>query len=67
MQTGDSVLQKLSGSKKGPPTAETVLNELQNVLKDFESARLSGFSRDERAQYEQLSQHIQENIRDILQ
>ena len=49
------------------PAAETVLGELQNVLKDFESARLSGFSREERTQYEQFSQHIQENIRDILQ
>ena len=49
------------------PTAETVLEESENALKDFEAARLSGFSREERTQYEQLSQHIQENIRDILQ
>ena len=26
-----------------PPAAETVLAELENVLKDFEAARLSGF------------------------
>ena len=50
-----------------PPAAETVLAELENALKDFEAARVSGFGREERAQYEQLSRHIQENIRDILQ
>lgn len=49
------------------PTAESVLVELENTLKDFESARLSGFSSQERAQYTQLSQRIQDNIRDVLQ
>lgn len=50
-----------------PPAAETVLAELENVLKDHETARSSGLSREEQTQYEQISQHIQKNIRDILQ
>ena len=49
------------------PAAESVLTELENTLKDFESARLSGFSSAEQAQYTQLSQRIQDNVRDVLQ
>lgn len=47
------------------PAAESVLTELENTLKDFESARLSGFSSAEQAQYTQLSQRIQDNVRDV--
>lgn len=49
------------------PAAESVLTELENTLKDFESARLSGFSSAEQAQYTQLFQRIQDNVRDVLQ
>jgi len=50
-----------------PPAAESVLSELEGALEDFETARLSGLSVEEQAQYSRLSQHIQNNIRDILQ
>lgn len=50
-----------------PPAAESVLAELESAWKDFEAARLSGFSDDERVQYAQLSQRVQDNIRDVLQ
>lgn len=49
------------------PSANAVLEDLENVWKDFAAARLSGFSAEERARYEQLSARVQENIRDVLQ
>jgi len=36
-------------------------------LKDFEAARLSGFTGEKKAQYARMSRRVQENIRDVLQ
>lgn len=49
------------------PAAETVSAGLESVLEDFDAVRLSGFSSGEQAQYAQLSQRVQGNIREILQ
>ncbi len=62
-----------SGSKEKrlqisfPAAAASVLSDLEDALKDFEAARLSGFSGEEQSQYAQLSRRIQDNIRDVLQ
>lgn len=50
-----------------PSAAEAVLADMEIALGDFEAARLSGFSDWEQVQYTQLSQRVQDNIRDILQ
>lgn len=50
-----------------PPAAGTVLAELDGALEDFEAARVSGFSGEEREQYARLSRQVQDNIRDVLQ
>jgi len=50
-----------------PPAAGPVLSELEDALKDFEAARLSGFTGEEKAQYARMSRRVQENIRDVLQ
>lgn len=47
--------------------AKSVLAELESALEDFETARLSGFSGAEQAQYAQLSRRVQDNIRNVLQ
>ena len=47
--------------------AEPVLAGLEDAWRDFEAARLSGFSGEERAQYDQWTRRIQENIRSLLQ
>ena len=47
-------------------SAAFILKDLENVWKDFEAARFSGLSPEERAQYEGLAGRIQENIRDVL-
>ena len=46
--------------------ADPVLASLETAWQDFASARLAGFSEEERDQYAQLSQRIQDNIRDVL-
>lgn len=50
-----------------PSTADPVLSELEDALRDFESVRMSGFSAEEQDQFTQLSQRIQDNIRNMLQ
>lgn len=50
-----------------PPAAKPVLADLDNACRDFEAARLSGFTQEERAEYARLDQRIQDNIRDVLQ
>lgn len=62
-QEGGEKQKKISLS----PAAGPVLAELENALQDFEAARLSGFSGEEQLQYAQLSQRVQDNIRDVLQ
>jgi len=49
------------------PTALPILSELEEALRDYEAARLSDFSDEERAQYAWLSQRVQDNIREVLQ
>ena len=44
-----------------------MLADLENALRDFEEARLSGFTPEERDRYEALTERIQGNIRSILQ
>ena len=46
--------------------ADSVLASLETAWQDFASARLAGFSEEERDQYAQLTQRIQDNIRDVL-
>lgn len=48
------------------PAAGAVLKDLEHVLQDFEEARLSGFSQEERAQYAALSKKVRENVRETL-
>ena len=50
-----------------PAAAGPVLADLENALRDFEEARLSGFAPEERDRYEALTERIQDNIRSILQ
>ena len=50
-----------------PAAAGPVLADLENALRDFEEARLSGFTPEERDRYEALTGRIQDNIRSILQ
>lgn len=50
-----------------PAAAALVLEDLAEVWEDFTAARLSGFSPEERGQYEQLSERVQGNIRSVLQ
>lgn len=50
-----------------PAAAGPVLADLENALRDFEEARLSGFTPEERDRYEALTERIQGNIRSILQ
>ena len=50
-----------------PPSANAVLEDVANIWEDFTSARLSGFSPEERELYERFVGRIQENIRGILQ
>ncbi len=50
-----------------PAAAGPVLADLENALRDFEEARLSGFTPEERDRYEALTERIQDNIRSILQ
>ena len=50
-----------------PPSASAVLEDVANIWEDFTSARLSGFSPEERELYERFVGRIQENIRGILQ
>lgn len=49
------------------PAAAPVLEDMEAAWRDFTSARLSGFSREEREQYGQLAGRVQENIRKVLQ
>lgn len=48
------------------PAAEAVLKDLEHAWLDFEEARVSGLSREERAQYAALSEKMQQTIRDTL-
>lgn len=48
------------------PVAEVILAEMEGTLEDFEAARLSGFTEEERVQYARLSRRVQNHIRDIL-
>lgn len=50
-----------------PPSASAVLEDVANIWEDFTSARLSGFSPEERELYERFVGRVQENIRGILQ
>lgn len=50
-----------------PPSANAVLEDVANIWEDFTSARLSGFSPEERERWEQLAERVQENIRRVLQ
>lgn len=50
-----------------PAAAGPVLADLESALRDFEAARLSGFTPEERDRYEALTGRIQDNIRSILQ
>lgn len=50
-----------------PPSANAVLEDVANIWEDFTSARLSGFSPEERELYERFAGRVQENIRGILQ
>ena len=50
-----------------PPSDSAVLEDVANIWEDFTSARLSGFSPEERELYERFVGRIQENIRGILQ
>ncbi len=50
-----------------PPSANAVLEDAANIWEDFTSARLSGFSPEERELYERFAGRVQENIRGILQ
>lgn len=50
-----------------PPSASAVLEDVANIWEDFTSARLSGFSPEERELYERFAGRVQENIRGILQ
>ena len=47
--------------------AEAVLTDVEKAYEDFEAARLSGFTEEERARYAQLTSRIQDDIRSILQ
>ena len=67
---------RLPGGKRGgerqleitfPAASDLVLEDLENVRKDFAAARLSGFSAEEKETYEGLALRVQENIRAILQ
>ena len=49
-----------------PPAAAPILADMERAWADFTAAELSGFSREERAQYERLSERVQENIREVL-
>lgn len=48
------------------PSADPVLRDLAGVWEDFEAARLSGFSAEERERYEELAGRVRENIRGVL-
>lgn len=50
-----------------PPSAAAVLEDLEQVWRDFEAARFSGFSQEEGEQYAALSKKIQRNIRELLE
>ena len=50
-----------------PPSANAVLEDVATIWEDFTSARLSGFSPEERELYERFAGRVQENIRGILQ
>lgn len=50
-----------------PPSADLALRDLEKVWEDFEAARLSGFSAEERERYEELAGRVRENIRGVLQ
>lgn len=50
-----------------PATAEAVLADVEKAYEDFETARLSGLTEEERARYAQLTSRIQDDIRSILQ
>ena len=50
-----------------PPAVKPVLADLDGACRDFEAARLSGFTREEQMEYVRLDQRIQDNIRNILQ
>lgn len=63
--------EKKSGERRlriaFPSSAALIQKDLENVWKDFEAARFSGLSPEERAQYEELTGRVQENVRDVLQ
>ena len=59
---GEKRLEIAFLSSSGP-----VLEDLANAWKDFSAARFSGFTLEEREQYEALSEKIQKNIRGVLQ
>ncbi|MBQ7841686.1 MAG: glycosyltransferase [Lachnospiraceae bacterium] len=48
------------------PDAEPVLKELEVALADYDQARYAGFSEEELAQYEALSEKIRQNIQHVL-
>lgn len=50
-----------------PPAVKPLLADLDNACRDFEAARLSGFTQEEQMEYVRLDQRIQDNIRNILQ
>lgn len=50
-----------------PASAAPVLEDLADAWAEFMAARLSGFEPEERAQYEALTERVQDNIRNVLQ
>lgn len=50
-----------------PSAAGTALSDVEKAWEDFETARLSGLTGEEREEYARLTLRVQDSIRDILQ
>ena len=50
-----------------PQAAGPVLEDVEDAWEDYEAARLSGFSPEERERWDELAERVQENIRRVLQ
>jgi len=50
-----------------PPSAAPVLENVEEAWCDFTAARLAGLSKEEREQYERLTERVRENTRRVLQ
>lgn len=48
------------------PAAAAVREELEQVRRDFDAARFFGFRQEEREQYQQMADRVQDNIRSVL-